>query len=318
MIAWLTRLLLLAQAAVAAGIALLLTRKLGFEPGLLPALLGIATVITVRLLIVANNFVLAYRYRSPLPSESALNWKQRLRLYFGEARATLTASSWNMPFRRFHHCPAVQPRGLPVLLIHGYGCNSGYWRPMSRILREAGVTHRALDMEPVFGSIDEYAAHIHEEIEALCQATGSAQVIIVAHSMGGLATRAYLRDFGPARLARVITLGTPHHGTALAQFGVGINTQEMVWMASEQEGSSSAWLRRLAGSESADTYRLFVSIYTHHDNIVSPQTSSHLPGARNIAVHGIGHVALVPAPQVQELVVREVLEAGRSRDSRPA
>lgn len=318
MIAWLTRLLLLVQAAVAVGIALLLTRKLGFEPGLLPVLLGIAAVIAVRLLIVANNFLLAYRYRSPLPPESILNWKQRLQLYFGEARATLTASSWNMPFRRFHHCPAAQPRGLPVLLIHGYGCNSGYWRPMSGVLREAGITHHALDMEPVFGSIDEYAAHIHEEIEALCRATGSAQVIIVAHSMGGLATRAYLRDFGPARLARVITLGTPHHGTALAQFGVGINTQEMVWMASEQEGLSSEWLRRLAGSESGDTYRLFVSIYTHHDNIVSPQTSSHLPGAKNIALHGIGHVALVPAPEVQELVVREVLETGRSRDSCPA
>jgi hypothetical protein len=37
---------------------------------------------------------------------------------------------------------------------------------------------------------------------------------------------------------------------------------------------------------------LITSIYTHHDNIVAPQTSSVLPGARNIAFGGVGHVAL--------------------------
>jgi hypothetical protein len=32
------------------------------------------------------------------------------------------------------------------------------------------------------------------------------------------------------------------------------------------------------------------SIWSHHDNIVAPQTPAALPGARNIEVGGIGHV----------------------------
>jgi triacylglycerol esterase/lipase EstA (alpha/beta hydrolase family) len=52
-------------------------------------------------------------------------------------------------------------------------------------------------------------------VRRVTQATGLPPVI-VAHSMGGLATRAWLRAFSAdARVHRVITLGTPHGGTWL-------------------------------------------------------------------------------------------------------
>ena len=43
----------------------------------------------------------------------------------------MISSSWSMPFCSFNQRVSMQPRGLPVLLIHGYGCNSGYWHAMS-------------------------------------------------------------------------------------------------------------------------------------------------------------------------------------------
>jgi hypothetical protein len=67
----------------------------------------------------------------------------------------------------------------------------------------------------------------------------------------------------------------------------------------------------LAASEDAQTRALFVSIYSHQDNIVAPQTSSHLPGATNIELHGIGHVALALDAKVQSLVVAEIRKASR-------
>lgn len=73
----------------------------------------------------------------------------------------------------------------------------------------------------------------------------------------------------------------------------------------------SAWLQQLAARESRQRYALFVSIYSHHDNIIAPQTSSHLPGARNIDIHGIGHVALGLNPRVQEIVIDEIRAAGK-------
>lgn len=308
MIAWLARLLLLAQSGAAIGIYLLLTRKAGLDNALLAALLAVSAVFGVRLLVVFNNFMMAWRHRSPLPEQCRLDWPQRLALFFGEAKASLLASSWSMAFRRFHKCPANPRRGPPVLLIHGYGCNSGYWRAMSKALRAAGITHHAIDMEPVFGSIDDYPPRIAAAIEELCRDTGCERIVLVAHSMGGLAARAYLRDFGVHRIAKVVTLGTPHHGTVLAQFGLGTNSREMHWRINAEARPGSEWLCRLVQREDPALYRLFVSVYSHHDNIVAPQDSSVLPGADNIALHGIGHVALGFHSQVQALVVRQVLD----------
>jgi triacylglycerol esterase/lipase EstA (alpha/beta hydrolase family) len=124
--------------------------------------------------------------------------------------------------------------------------------------------------------------------------------------MGGLVARAYLRDHGAARIARVITLGTPHRGTGLARFGAGDNSRQMQWTGSAIEGRCSAWLAELERREDPALRALFVSIYSHHDNIVSPQLSSSLPGAVNIEFNGIGHVALGLHPRVQREVIAAI------------
>lgn len=157
-------------------------------------------------------------------------------------------------------------------------------------------------------SIDDYASSVHHAIRALCRESGNSDIVIVAHSMGGLAVRACIRAHGSEHVARVITLGTPHGGTKEAQFGLGENC---VQMHCRDEGTPSDWLQALAASEDAQTRALFVSIYSHHDNIVAPQTSSHLPGAINIELHGIGHVALALDVEVQSLVVAEIQKTSR-------
>jgi triacylglycerol lipase len=102
---------------------------------------------------------------------------------------------------------------------------------------------------------------------------------------------------------RVVTLGTPHRGTGLARFGAGENVREMLWTGDAENGRCSAWLDSLARDEDAALRPLFISIFSHQDNIVSPQLSSHLPGARNIEFNGIGHVALGLHPRVQQVVI---------------
>jgi triacylglycerol esterase/lipase EstA (alpha/beta hydrolase family) len=107
-----------------------------------------------------------------------------------------------------------------------------------------------------------------------------------------------MRAHGTHALARLITLGTPHHGTALARFGLGQNAFQM--------RPGSAWLRQLASSEDFATRALVTSLYTHHDNIVSPQESSRLEGARNLEFGGVGHVALGSNPRVLAAVMQEL------------
>lgn len=316
MVARITRLLLLFQLLVAAAFAAAAMQLFHFDSALPAGMLGIGLVIVARLVITGNNFLLASRHRSHLPAHYRIGVWQGTRLFLGEFRSTMTASSWTMPFRTFSTRIPNHPQGLPVLLIHGYGCNSGYWHSMSKALQKANITHHAIDLEPVIGGIDEYSPLIHRAIETLCRETDADKVVIVAHSMGGLASRAYLRDYGSRRVAKLITLGTPHHGTSLAHFGMGLNTHQMRWTATEQEGLASDWLRALKAGENAETYHLIVSIYSHHDNIISPQTSSHLEGARNIELNGIGHVELGFAPDVQAMVIREIRDVS-ARGAKP-
>lgn len=304
-----TRILLSVQLLIAAALYLLATRRFGMDNHVLAALLAIGMVLLVRMAITANNFGLAWLYRSETPEHHRLSYGAAMRLFLTEYCASMVTSSWTMGFCTFREWQGKA--GVPpVLLVHGYGCNSGYWHFMSRALRRADISHYTVDLEPVFAGIDQFVPALHARVEEICHKTGQQKLIIVGHSMGGLVARAYLRDHGAARVARVITLGTPHRGTGLARFGAGHNSRQMRWNGSAAEGRCSAWLARLERREDPAVRSLFMSIYSHQDNIVSPQLSSCLPGAINREFNGVGHVALGMHPGVLREVIAAIRQSG--------
>jgi triacylglycerol esterase/lipase EstA (alpha/beta hydrolase family) len=294
----LLRLVLLVQLAAALLIAWALQHR--GVPAWEALLAGAGAVVVVRLAINMNNFVMAARAASATPPEYRLGPAARVRMLAEEFRASMLVTSWHVPRGCARMTVFRDSSGVPVLLVHGYGCNSGFWAHLEPLLDRERISHASIDLEPVAGSIDDYAPLIETRVQALCAATGAAQIAVVAHSMGGLAARAWMRSHGSARVAKLITLGTPHHGTALANLGLGANAAQM--------RRDSAWLRDLAAGETQDVRARIVSIYTHHDNIVAPQDSSELAGARNVAFGGVGHVALGSNPRVLAEVLRVLRE----------
>lgn len=310
--------LLLVQAAAGTAIGFAAWRWFGAAPWAALAL-GLGSVVLVRLAINMNNFLVSACFASPTPPEFRLGPAARLRLLGEEFKASMLHTSWFMPraaacMRVYDgtHLPAHVPAHFPVLLVHGYGCNSGYWSYLIPRLDRARISHASVDLEPVLGDIDGYVPLVQKAVEELCRETGAGQVALVAHSMGGLVVRAWMRAHGTARVARVITLGSPHHGTGMAKFGRGPNVVQMRC----QRGAASDWLQELGRGEDPATRALITSIYTHHDNIVSPQTSSQLAGARNIAFGGVGHVALGCNDRVLDTVMSEL--AALQSAARPA
>lgn len=306
MTARLLRILLVVQLVAAALIAWGLVARGGRAPWA-AVLTSVACVLAVRALIVANNFLMSWRFRDRTVPRTRLGFLATLRMIAGEYYATMLMSSWIMPraraCTRIHaHGPAAIP---PVLLVHGYGCNSGYWRHLTQALDARGISHSGIDLEPMFADIDDFVPAVARAIGELRAKTGAAQITLVAHSMGGLVARAYLRAYGGAHIARVLTLGTPHHGTRLASFGVGTNAAQM----RRVHGTPSPWLQALAASEDTATRARIASLYTEHDNIIAPHTSSLLDGARHHAFAGIGHVALGRHPAVLDQVLRELENA---------
>jgi triacylglycerol lipase len=175
-----------------------------------------------------------------------------------------------------------------VLLLHGYFCNRGLWRTQMQRLRAMGTPHMAITLEPAFGSISSYAPAVRSAVERLHAATGMAPVV-VGHSMGGLAARAYVAAYGSDRISRIITVGTPHHGTFQAMAGLGENTQEMR-LNSAWQASNAAQLSEAARSK-------FICFYSNGDNIVSPFKSATLEGADNRFVESSGHLHLAFTPE---------------------
>ena len=260
--------------------------------------LGISAVLMVRLLITANNFFITWLYRSETPEALRITWPQACRLFLGELGATMFSSSWTMAFHRFSKRAMKRPVGLPVLLIHGYGCNSGYWHPMSKALTKARIAHYAIDLEPVLHDIDGYVGPVSRRIEEVCAAAGTEQVILVGHSMGGLAARAYLRRHGRARVAKLVTLGSPHHGSRLAALGLGENARQML--------PGSAWLAGLNAPGAAPLPAATVSIYSCQDNYVMPQDSSLLEGAKIVPLAGVGHLEMAFSPEIERRLLAEL------------
>lgn len=294
----LLRLVLLVQLAAALLIAWALVRR--GVPAWGALLAGAGAVVVVRLAINMNNFVMAARAASHTPPEYRLGTAARLRMLAEEFRASMLVTSWHVPRGCARMTVHRDSNCVPVLLVHGYGCNSGFWAHLQPLLDRERISHATIDLEPVAGSIDDYAPLIEARVQELCAATGAARIAIVAHSMGGLAARAWMRETGSARVAKLITLGTPHHGTVLANLGLGANAVQM--------RRDSPWLRALDAGETQDVRARIDSLYTHHDNIVAPQDSSELAGARNVAFGGVGHVALGSNPRVLAEVLRVLRE----------
>lgn len=136
--------------------------------------------------------------------------------------------------------PKKNPRS-PVIFIHGLRGSADSWAAMSRFVQQGGwmlgglpTVHGTVDGVALQAgdfymmqfsdnqqlSIPEQGAELSLVVNAVLAANGGAtDVILVGHSMGGLAARWYLQFLGGGDLVRgLITVGTPHAGADLAAF----------------------------------------------------------------------------------------------------
>ena len=285
----------------ALGVALLWSAwswQQGLGPGLLLA--GLALALAPHAPVLALQFLLL----AWLGQDSRIrpaHAGQLLRAWACEVAAGWQVYGWRQPFAANREADVpCRPGRTAVLLLHGYLCNRGLWAPWLRRMRQAGVPCQALSMAPVFGRIEAWGPQIEAAVAALQGQTGRPP-LLVAHSMGGLAIRAWLAAqpdaaAADARLAGVVTIATPHQGTWMARLGFSANARQM--------RIGSPWLMALAAAETPARRARFTCFYGHADNIVFPASTATLDGADNRHLPGTAHVQMVFAAPVLAEVLR--------------
>lgn len=197
-----------------------------------------------------------------------------------------------------------EPITVPVLLVPGWFDSARDLAAIRIHLLGAGwpTDHVAtLTFAEPTGSNVDHAEELHNAITTLVAETGSDQVDVVAHSMGGLATRWYLMTRPDSRIRRVVFLGSPHRGTLSAHLAWGGGREEMM--------PDSPFLKTLNAAPPVPVDVEAITVRTVIDTHIVPGESATLPGVPDYALCCPTHAGLLRSPDVFE-IVRSFLELG--------
>jgi triacylglycerol lipase len=205
--------------------------------------------------------------------------------------------------------PAEVPQDQPgpVLLVPGYGGSVSELNRLAAALRSQGkdVTVVRLPGNGL-GDLRVQARTLAAAATAARARTGAPSVDVVGYSAGGVVARYWVQDLGGhGQTRRLVTLGSPHHGTEIAELGTLFAGACPV--ACQQLLPSSPLLGALDEEKAKGGPRV-VSIWTTQDDVVLPPDSARLAGALNLTVQSIcpasrvRHSGLPTDPVVQGIV----------------
>jgi triacylglycerol esterase/lipase EstA (alpha/beta hydrolase family) len=211
----------------------------------------------------------------------------------------------------------VSPSRLgPVVVVPGYGGGTELLDGLLRAVKDRG--REAVLVPPVDGNtgdLDRQAARLAVAVEEVLDRTGARSVDVVGYSAGGVVARLWVRDHGGDDQARrVLTVGSPHHGTDLALLGAVIGCP----VACEQLTPDGRLLSRLNSGDETPPGVLWASVWTTEDRTVVPPDSADLRGALAFTVQSVcpeattSHTEL-PGDPVVIASLDSVLGTGRPR-----
>lgn len=184
--------------------------------------------------------------------------------------------------------PADQSIAGPVVLVPGFGGGTTALQVLAAALEAAG---RDTTIVPATGDdtgdLRDQAATLDRTVDDVLKSSGAPSVDVVGFSAGGVVARLWARDDGGASKARrIVTLGSPHHGTdvaSLASAFLGSGCPE----ACQQLRPDSDLLTALNDGDETPAGPVWTAIWSNTDETVTPPTSASLVGATDIEVQQV-------------------------------
>lgn len=208
--------------------------------------------------------------------------------------------------------PVTGERPGPVLLVPGYGGDTAGLEQLAGQLERDGRDAAVVPLPgDGTGDLNGSADALDEAVTAALARTGAATVDVVGFSAGGLVARLWVSGADDDRVRRVVTLGSPHHGTDLAAIAGSVLPSQCPVACRQMDPGGDLLAQLNAGDETPDEAS-WVSLWTTQDRTVTPPESARLDGALNIPVQSVcadavvGHGQLPVDPLVQRIVVAEL------------
>lgn len=120
-------------------------------------------------------------------------------------------------------------------------------------------------------------------------------IVLIAYGATGLILRYYLRRYPATGIRRVVTIGTPHQGTAAAP---------VAFEPAPQPALDA--MRRLAAGDRVPLQFDVIAIHSDFDELIAPAARAYYPGAFNIQVRGVGRFALARSQRLFELLTENL------------
>lgn len=207
----------------------------------------------------------------------------------------------------------AQDRPGPVLLVPGYGGSTGSLSVLARRIRAAGRRATVLHLPGKgTGSLIADAGVLNAAVNRDLR-DGAPSVDVIGYSAGGVAALVWARqDGGMHKARRVITLGSPFHGTQLASAAVAFLPGACP-TACRQLVPGSSLLTQLDAA-AVPAHPRWLSLWTTDDQTVTPPASARLAGALNVPIQSVCPAVQVSHSQLptNPAVTAMVLQALRS------
>lgn len=183
-----------------------------------------------------------------------------------------------------------------VILLHGIYRSARSMRRLSRFLASQGFATLNIDYPSTKLTLEQIVDHIQPQIETFAQHL-SGKLHFVGYSMGGLVIRYLLETYRPENLGRAVMLGTPNHGSEIADFlartrlyryGYGPAGQQLTTRYIHATSPITYELGILAGSRSIDPICHYL-IGAPNDGKVSVE-STRLEGMKEHRIIRATHV----------------------------
>lgn len=185
--------------------------------------------------------------------------------------------------------PAASFAVDPILFVHGWSRTASDWNTMKANFEKDGWPKKYLSAYSYNTSTSNKTTAettVKSEVEKLKKETGASKVDIIAHSMGSLNTRWYIKFVagGEANVDDWVSLGGPNHGTEFANLCFSTACIEM--------RVGSKFLGELnAGDETPGAVN-YGTWWSPCDEIINPDSSVPLSGATNTQTACLAHQAL--------------------------